>query len=524
MSSKPALAVARGSTYLIANSAVNMVVSIGAFAIIARIISPTQMGEVAVLLLITAGATLLGGLGVTSTATKFVASYNAMDKNEEMRCAGYGCLVICLLATAVIVGAIYLSANMLAIFMFGDVSKANLLKLLTLEIVAVSVRNPLTGILTGLKRFKEISLTSVATFTARQLLVVALLGIGLGVPGMVIAWGVGDSLCSLALFIYTRKFLGPPRLHLGLMNLVSFSLPLLFGDAASYAWTWFDRALLIPTVTLAQLGAYNVAVTAFGILDSLPSSISGTLFPYYADFYPGGNGSSKTIDLENAVEKASRYLSFFTIPLSIGLAATALPAATLLAGSDYAGAAYPLAVLSISLAIGCFVRALSQIFVVLEKVAVSGIVSIASAAISVLIGIATVHYLGILGASLARGASLIIALALSLLFLRRMLKLRFDIGAYRSVWVAGLLMAGSVLIFQTLLYSKYLLPLYVAVGGLVFILALRPLHAVNQEDIQLLSDFLNPKLRFIIEYLSKVVGVEKTRSYEKRFDGPSPNT
>jgi len=57
-------------------------------------------------------------------------------------------------------------------------------------------------------------------------------------------------------------------------------------------------------------------------------------------------------------------------------------------------------------------------------------------------------------------------------------------------------------------YSKYLLPVYVAVGGLVFFLALRSLHAVTQEDLELVSDFLGPRLTFLANWMKKLLGVK----------------
>ena len=466
------------------------------------------MGILAVLLLLAAGARLLTGLGLGTAATKFVASFDAMKEHEKMQRTGYSCLIINVLATAVLVVALYLSADLLAAFLLGGSSNGNLLKLLTLEIVATCVNNPLVGILTGLKRFREISLVSVVAFAVRQFLVVVFLELGLGLPGLIIGYGIGDSLNSLALFGYTRKFLGPLATDLGFTHLLKFSAPLLMRDGASFAWTWFDRALLLPLVALSQLGAYNVALTAFGILDSAPQAISGTLFPYYSHFYPDQSKTSKTEDLENAVAKASRYVSLFTIPLCLGLAATAMPATTLLASNIYADAAYPLAVLSVSLAAGCLVRALGEIFVVLGRTKTSATVTIASVLLSALVGVALVPRLGILGASVARGASLLIALGLSIPFLRRILRLRFDMGAYGSAWLASLLMAGSVLVFEHFFYSKHLLPAYVVVGGAVFFLALRLLHAINQEDAQLVSDFLGARFSSLVEWAKRFLGVE----------------
>ena len=150
-SSRPAVHVARGATYLIARTVVTSIVSIAAFAIIARLISKNEMGELAVLMLVTSGSSFIAGLGVSPTATKFVASFNASGEYEKMRSAGYGCLIINTLATVILSAAVFFSSDPLASTLLGSFSKASLLRLLTLEIAALSLNSSLIGILTGLK-------------------------------------------------------------------------------------------------------------------------------------------------------------------------------------------------------------------------------------------------------------------------------------------------------------------------------------------------------------------------------------
>ncbi len=113
-SSQSALEVARGSTYLIGRSIATTAISVGAFAIIARLISREEMGVVAVLVLISATAQLVTGLGVGAAATKFVASFDSMKEHEKMRQAGYSCLTLTILATVVVVFVTYLSAEVLS--------------------------------------------------------------------------------------------------------------------------------------------------------------------------------------------------------------------------------------------------------------------------------------------------------------------------------------------------------------------------------------------------------------------------
>jgi len=506
------VAVARGATYLAADNIVVVIVSVAAFAAIARLITKQDMGGFAVLVLVAAGAQLLGRISVGSAATKFIASFEATGEHRMKRQVGYECIVINAICALVLVVVIYLLAGLLASLLLGSASKANLLRLLTLEIASLSMGESLGGVLTGLKKFKELSVTSIATFCVKQSLVVTFLELGWGLSGIVIGYGIGDFLNSLILAIYTRKFLGPPVIGFGFGRLLRFSAPLLLRDTASYAWTWFDRVLLVSLVSLAQLGAYNVAVTAFAMLNSMPSSISGTLFPHYSHFYPESSETSNTFDLENGVKVASRYVSFFTIPLSIGLAVTSLPAVTLLAGNSYAESAVPLTILSVSLAAVCLQQSLSDIFTVLGKTVTSAIVTVASVSVSVLIGIAVVPEFGILGASIARGISLITSLVLSILTLRKFLKLQFDVEAYVFAWVASLLMAGAVLVVELFMYSEYLLPVYVAIGGFVFIFALRLLHVINREDIGLVEDLLGPRLESVAKVMGELVGVKSESS------------
>jgi O-antigen/teichoic acid export membrane protein len=498
--SRPAVHVARGASAVIANKMINTLVSVLAFAIIARLVSREEMGVLGVLTLVASAGQLIAGLGVGSTATRFVASFEASGDKLNARRAGYGCLIINSLGSLAVAFGTYLLADTLASALLGSPLRGNLLRLLCLEIAAVGLNYSLVSILTGLKRFTELSLADTSTFIARQSLVVILLEFQWGLPGVALAWGIGDGLSSIFMLAYVRKFLGPPAGGFDLSKLLTFSTPLFFAEVANYVWYWFDRGLLVPLVSLAQFGAYNVAVTAYTLLSSLPKAISSTLFPFYSDLFKE-SAPEKTRGLENAVRTASRYVSFFTIPMSVGLAATSVPAVTLLAGNNYADAAIPLAILSIALALSCQLRALSQIFVVLGKTVTYALVTIASVVFPIILGVLAIEHFGISGASTARGLSMVIALLVSVLILRGLMRIRFDMRAYGSAWAGSLVMAVVVLALQVLHYNKYLLPFYVVSGAVVYVLVLRLLKAIQKDDVDLVSEFLGPRLAFLRKWL-----------------------
>jgi O-antigen/teichoic acid export membrane protein len=465
------------------------------------------MGQLTVVLLVVSVAQWLTGLGLKATATKYVASFQSTAQDEKMRQVGYECILINGLATVVLTSFAFLGADILASWLFGSTSNSLLLRLLSLEIAALAIGYSLTAVLIGLRRFREVSVTSIVTFIVRQTLAVFLLELGWGLPGIILAWGIGDSLNSIVLAAYVKRLLGPPKLGFGVRKLLHFSAPLFLGETASFSWGWFDRVLLLPFVTLAELGSYNVAVTAFGFLNSVTSSFSGALLPFYSQFFPG-EPASETADLERAIRAASRYVSFLATPLLVGSAVIALPAVTLLAGNGYSDAAVPLAIVAVSLALACLQGALGQVLVVLGRTATSAAVTIMSVLVAIIIGVLLVPGFGIQGAAISRAISTILAFGLLVLLLRRIMKLRFDMSAYADSWTASIIMAAVVVGFEVLFYSKYLLPLYILAGAGTFVLVLRSLRSFSAEDLELLSDLLPSRLRFLANWSRRFLRIQ----------------
>jgi hypothetical protein len=71
--------------------------------------------------------------------------------------------------------------------------------------------------------------------------------------------------------------------------------------------------------------------------------------------------------------------------------------------------------------------------------------------------------------------------------------------------VAGGAMALIMEALQLLYYSRFLLPLYLMVGVLVNLLAMRALRAMNTADIELLRQTLGPRFNRICDLLSRLV-------------------
>jgi len=160
-----------------------------------------------------------------------------------------------------------------------------------------------------------------------------------------------------------------------------------------------------------------------------------------------------------------------------------------------------LAVLSLFGAATCIGAALSDIFSITERTKVSALLTLIVVSISVFLGFLLLPSTGVFGASILRGVAMIFGLALILVFLKRMrlFAISFDFEALWKSWVASSVMASTVLGFQFLLYSKYLLPLYVLAGSMVYLVMLKFLKAVRAHDVHLIRALFSGRWAHFIE-------------------------
>lgn len=69
-------------------------------------------------------------------------------------------------------------------------------------------------------------------------------------------------------------------------------------------------------------------------------------------------------------------------------------------------------------------------------------------------------------------------------------------------------MAAVVAFVQFMLFDVCMLPLYILVGGVVYILMLRILKAVSEEDIKLFHEFLPKRLGGMIDIFARFIGIK----------------
>jgi len=206
-----------------------------------------------------------------------------------------------------------------------------------------------------------------------------------------------------------------------------------------------------------------------------------------------------------SVERASRYVSILAMPLAFGLMVAARPALTLLVGRVYEGGVVPLAVLAFASTATIISLALNPVLIVLNETLLAALASILPIPISLAVALLSIPTLGILGASVARGLSMLLGLVFTWYFLKRKIPVKLDNQAIMKSVLASAVTAASMEALQLVYYSRFLLPLYLIVGLAVYLLALRVLKALNPADIDIIRRMLGGRFKGLCDLLARVV-------------------
>jgi O-antigen/teichoic acid export membrane protein len=475
------------------------VVTIITFAVIARIISTEQMGIWAILLLINATC-ITFATWFTPAVTKYVAENVAKGSKDVAGAAFYQALRANFLIYLPVIVGMFFGATFLASHLLGNLSYAPLFRLLAFDVfLSASLVNLAVAALLGLRMFKEAAVVGlVVGGVLRQLLIVSLVLLMKNILGLVIGWLLSDLVWVAILLVIVIRALGAPRFDFPLVKLFRFYWPLELGQIVSFAQTWFDRVLLVIFVPLAALGVYNAAVTAFAVLANVSASLSSMLFPVFSSI----QNKEERSGMVDAVRLATRYSNFVLTPLAFGLLALAKPALTLFVGEAYVAGYLPLAILSGAFAFVAFTAALPSALMALEETKLVGSIT----AISVLLGLFAAYLLlpayGIVGASAARGLSMLVGGVLVISLLSRKIAVHLDFGSIAKPIFASSLMAIVLFGIQLVHYTKFMLPVYVVIGMMIYIISLRLLKAVDQQDMELVRGFLGRRLELLSRILS----------------------
>jgi O-antigen/teichoic acid export membrane protein len=515
---RPTARVARGATYVFVQGFLTSIVSVIYFVVLARALSQGDMGVFALLSFILVLPQVFGTFSLGSAAIKYIPQYLAENTPEKAKAIVARLLQVGLLSGLITFFLLFVPAELISTWMFGQSNYALILRLLALCSIFNILQILVSSFLQGLQKMREVSIINIVYTVIQVTLSIYLLLAGFGLLGVVIGWTVGIAAVSFVGLILTIKYLGLTSKLYPMRPLLRFSIPLYFSAIVGYFMSWVDQLVLASFTDLETLGIYYVAVRASVVPTLFSSAIVTALFPQLSELYTTHGKSS----LKDAFRVSVRYAVLIGFPLIIGVAVLAYPTVVLLAGAQYADAALPLIIISLSAIVGALGIAIGPILLTLERTRIASALSLLSIGLSLLLSYVALAFfhLGMVGTAWARTISTIATLVLNMYILSHYVPISFDreaiwkavaASAFMVLAILGLDLSRMVLSpssYQFLVFRLYLLPVYIVVGALAYFLAIILLKAMNKQDLELILEYLPHKLKWMADWLRRIVKVE----------------
>jgi O-antigen/teichoic acid export membrane protein len=510
--------VARGAVSLYAATTVTLVLNVAHFVILANLLSTLEIGVLAgANILLLAYGTVIG-LALPQAVLKYVADFSGSESGGAAREVVWLSLKLTLVLATPVAVAMYLYARPLAEVLLGSPEQTIVLQLTAADSWLFVLSQVFLASLYGLNRIPRASAIQAGSAGLRFTAAAALVLLGLGLPGALIGYVVGDitllGLGLLAALRYLPKATGGKDALISARVLLAFSLPLTVSALIIFGITQLDKIYvwirpflqLGQGVALSDLAIYNIAAAAASIAAHAPNAITTALVPSLSPL----SLDKDRAEFAKLAKQYTRYVALLATPTAFGLAALAMPLVQLF-GPQYLPGALPAGIMAIAIGITAASAVyLGELLAMKQTRAimyanVAGLLTF-FAALTVLVPL-----LQLPGAAWARGVMTVVSALALALYVRRRGVFVFDTRAFASALVAAAVMA-AVLVTASVVIGGYLrqiaaLPVLIPAGVAIYFLGLRLLGAFTSEDLEFLRRLLPARLNRLVDLVARLAGV-----------------
>ena len=487
--------VAFGYFYLTVQNVLSTLIGVLGYSFLTRSVTQVDVGVVAGLTLLASFFQLLSDFGLNQSLAKFVSELKGRGEGSSSHLLSAMVFRIALASFSSLL--LFLFPEWFSSLLFKTSSYSHVVRVLSLDVLLLSVLPLLSSFLLGAGRLKEIACYGVASTLVRWVAIVVFLLQGFGVLGVVLGWILGDLLgvAAYSISVLRSGALGSVVFNLKgtLSKLLRFSFPLYLASVVSFLYSYYDRVVVLAFLPLSDVGVYDVAYKVFSVLVAFTAPFSSALFPYYGSAY----GRNDHESMSSAMTRASKYSALIFSPLILGLFATSRPVITLFAGQQYEGGYTVLSILCLFALVYSVSPAFSNLLLIYGKTGTILLLSLLSVMVS-LTALPLLRFLGLNGLALMKGFSLLVSFTLSLHVLSKVVNIRLDRLALLKTFSSSTIMALVVLAVEQLYYSRFLLPFYVALGGVVYTFLLRLFKVLDGEDLALLQQVFGGKIGLVV--------------------------
>ena len=420
--------VSRGAAYLSIQNIIGYIFSFIFYLLIARVLSPTDVGKLSLLLMISS-IFVLTNPSIQFFLQRFIPIYIEKGKKKELGDIIQAGLTVLVATSTPILIILILSSSIISTIIFGSTAETWLIIIMLLASFGLNLVAFLGGEMLGLGLFKEIAIQNLLNTGTSRILAIPLVLFGFGLLGVPLGWLIG-AMITIGFSVYILRNDLKFKKGFPIKKVLAFCLPIHIFTIITFIQTWADLGILYALAPdLSQIGVYYLVVSGALILAQIYIPISMVILPALSSRYA-------TDGLDGLLPMATIYIRMaykILIPIGFSFAALSSTAIEVAFGQQYTSGAIPFAILAAASIIPALLILIITIFQSIGNTKPLIIIGITASIVDILIvGIFASNLGGIAGA-MGRTSFSIVGLIIGYYYLRKKIKLPIFVELKKSL-------------------------------------------------------------------------------------------
>lgn len=367
----------------------------------------------------------------------------------------------------------------------------------SIDFVAYSLAQVSSYSLIGIGKATLSSKAMIISNALRYFLAIVAIFTGLGVAGIFLGFSIGDiTLGAFGLAVSLSNSTGFESKKIDLRKVFSYTLSIFLISIVGIAVSQFDKLIAYLGRGIETLGIYNVAVVGASIVSFAPSAILNALVSYIPVY-------SKS-EIPGLIKAYTKYVSLTALPVGFILASLS-PYLLRIFGDQYSSGSLVMAVISVSFALTSISSVYASGLLINDTSHFYALSNIIGLIILFIVSYLLIPFVGINGVAIGRATMIFASSVLIYIFARRANYAQSDWRTYAYCLISSILSALIILLASSLLFSFIVSRIFVIflsfalalVGAFVYLLELKILRVVKEEDIEFIKRVLPERFAWL---------------------------
>jgi len=258
----------------------------------------------------------ISNMGLDSGALRYVSVYNGEGnkgkvKGTIIQTVGFSFLV------GLVVGlALFVSAKWIATVLFRNLELTNIIKIFAVGVPFMASMNVAAVVTRAFQKMQyAVYINNIYYPVTKLILVILLYLFGLKLYGAIWATVSAAVLGLMFAFFYIKKLfpeiLAATRPIFGTIELLKFSIPLLFANLSSFFLMWSDTIILGYFRPVIEVGIYRAAVQTALLLELILGAFNWVFAPIIANLYH----RKELHAIETIFKNTTKWISYLSLPI-----------------------------------------------------------------------------------------------------------------------------------------------------------------------------------------------------------------